>query len=211
MKTAIEIYHIFNPGQPVRSPKASFIKKPINGEYGLRWFDKRRYQDIVELLSIDQQEILLHTMHPKTPSTTKYILDVFNTQYQHHLDHYYVFAIVNSTHKIVGWVQFMVDEYRSQIKKFANLNRQSRLLEVSYAKIHDQTHQGVAVHGLKYAIDIINKMDNNDSKELYITAYTDPTNTASEKVLQYNNFQKLNHQIIYINEISNIWIKKVTH
>jgi flagellar motor protein MotB len=103
----------------------------------------------------------------------------------------------------------MIDDYSGLIKKTTKINLRSLVLEVSYAKLFNKNYKGVAVNGLKQSIDIIKKINNNYSKDIYITGYTDPQNIASEYVLETNGFTKLSQQITYINELSNIWIKKI--
>jgi RimJ/RimL family protein N-acetyltransferase len=206
---ALRLYQEFNPGSPLRSPRPKYLVKPDQNNYGLRWFDKKRYQDILDLIAIDGQEVLFKFMFPKTRSTIRYFRDVFNTQDTHHLDRFYVFAICNQKDEVIGWIQYMVDGYRTKLKKIANLSGKPLILEVSYAKFFNPENKHVAVNGLKNSIDIIKKIDHNDSGEIYLSGYTDPANPASESVLKANGFEKLSQQMLYINEVSNIWIKKI--
>lgn len=205
----IRLYQEFNPGSPIGSPKPKYLVKPDKDNYGLRWFDKQRYKDIINLITIDQQEILFKYMFPKTRSTIRYFRDVFNTEENHSKDHFYVFAITNQTDEIIGWVQFMIDDYRTKLKKILAIKSHPLILEVSYAKLFDEKHHHVAVNGLKQSIQIIKKIAQNDSREIYLSGYTDPANPASENVLKANGFEKLKEKMMYINEVSNIWIKKI--
>ena len=52
-------------------------------------------------------------------------------------------------------------------------------------------------------------MDNNALYDLYVTAYTDAINIASEYVLKTNRFTKFDKQIMYEKELSNIWVRKI--
>lgn len=206
---ATRLYQEFNPDSPIRSPRPKYLVKPSKNNYGLRWFDKSRYQDILDLIAIDRQEILFRFMFPKTRSTIRYFRDVFNTVNNHHLDRFYVFAITNQSSEVIGWIQYMIDDYRTRLKKIAGIVGKPLILEVSYAKLFDSKNKHVAVNGLKNSIDIIKKMDQNNSQEIYLSGYTDPANPASEYVLKNNGFNKLKDQMLYINEVSNIWIKKI--
>ncbi|MFA5894518.1 MAG: hypothetical protein WC851_01965 [Candidatus Shapirobacteria bacterium] len=206
---ALRLYQEFNPDSPLRSPRPKYLVKPDQNNYGLRWFDRRRYQDILDLVAIDGQEILFKFMFPKTRSTIRYFRDVFNTKDNHHLDRFYVFAICNSSDEVIGWIQYMIDDYKTKLKKIAGIKGLPLILEVSYAKLFDPKYNHVAVNGLKNSIDIIKKIDHNNSRPIYLTGYTDPANPASENVLKTNGFEKLKEQMMYINEVSNIWIKKI--
>lgn len=208
-KTATELYHEFNPGIPLKSPKAKHLARADKEHYGIRWFDKKRFNDFLSLITIDNQEILLKTMFPKTPSTKKYYRDVFKSADNYHKDNYYVFAITTPKHNIAGWIQYMADEYKNILKKEMNFEKNSLVLEVSYAKLFKKNYKNVGVSGLKRSIEIIKKMKNNKTRNIYITGYTDPNNIASEYVLKNNGFEKLSSQMMYINEVSNIWIKKI--
>lgn len=208
-KIATKLYREFNPGIPIKSPKAKHLARANGDNYGIRWFDKKRFSDFLSLITIDTQEILLQTMFPKTPSTKKYYRDVFKSADNYHKDNYYVFAITTPKHNIAGWIQYMVDEYKSILKKEMSFKKNSLILEVSYAKLFKKNYKNVGVSGLKRSIDIIKKMKINHHKNIYITGYTDPLNLASEYVLKTNGFEKLSFQMMYINEVSNIWIKKI--
>lgn len=203
------LYQEFNPNSPIRSPKSKYLLKPDKNNYGIRWFDKKRYQDILDLVAIDGQDALYKFMFPKTPSTIRYFRDVFNTKVNHSKDHFYVFAICNQSDNVIGWVQYMIGDYRAKLKKIAEISGKPLILEVSYAKLLDSKNKYVAVNGLKNSIDIIKKLDQNTHKEIYLSGYTDPANPASEYVLKNNGFEKLKEQMMYINEASNIWIKKI--
>ena len=205
----LQLYQKFNPGVPIRSPSPKYIVRPTIESYGLRWFDKKRYQDFHDLVTIDRQELLLQNMFPKTPSRKKYFIDVFDSKDKHSHDHFYVFAICDQTDKVVGWIQYMIDDYRAKLKKIASLPGRPLILEVSYAKLLDPKYPRVVVNSLKNSIDIVKKIDNLESKEIYLSGYTDPTNSASEFVLNANDFEKLSEQMLYINEVTNIWIKKI--
>ena len=209
MDIASRLYQEFNPGLPLRSPRAKYLVPPTSKTFGLRWFDSRRYSDFIDLINIDRQPILTANMYPKTPSTIRYYKGVFNTQYNYPKDNYYVFAITNHNHKIIGWIQFMLDDYRGHIKKIAQLPHRSLILEVSYAKLITTNHKYVARIALKQSIDIILKMNNNHSPNIFLTGYTDPKNIASESALINNDFQKLDQQIHYVDDLSNILIKKI--
>ena len=208
-KISTQLYREFNPGQPIKSPKAKYLSRADSQNYGIRWFDKKRFKDILSLITIDTQEILLATMFPKTPSTKKYYKGVLTSADNHHQDNYYVFAITDPKHNIIGWIQYMIDDYRGNLRKVTKIPINSLILEVSYAKLFSKNNRGVAVNGLKQSIDIIKKIDNNKSQHIFITGYTDPNNIASENVLQINGFEKLESQITYVNELSNIWLKKI--
>lgn len=208
-KIATKLYQEFNPGVPLKSPRAKHLSKPDQENYGIRWFDKKRFKDILSLMTIDMQEILLKTMFPKTKSTKKYYKDVLSAYDYRHENYFYVFAITNPKHDIVGWIQYMVDSYGGKLKKILSIDRRSLIFEVSYAKLFNKNYKGVAVNGLKQSINIIRKMNSYNLKDIYITGYTSPNNIASEYVLKANDFIKINQQITYIDEISNVWIKKI--
>lgn len=209
ISTAIKIYKEFNPKKPIKSPRTKIIKRADNKNYGVRWFNKRRFKDILSLVVIDRQSELAKKMLPKTPSRTKYFRDVLNSSENHAKYQYYVFAITDFNNEIVGWVQYLLDENINKLKQQISVERGAIVFEVSYAKLFNQNLKGVAVNGLKQTIDIIRKIDNNDASDIYITAYTDANNIASEYVLNSNRFTKLEKQIIYENEPSNVWVRKI--
>ncbi|MBP9818044.1 hypothetical protein KBC75_04870 [Candidatus Shapirobacteria bacterium] len=206
---AHKLFQEFNPHTKISSPKAKFIQKANSENYGLRWFDKRRYKDIFSLVTIDKQPILLQFLFPKTPSKLRYYRDVFNSSQKHSQDHFYVFAITDLTNEIIGWVQYTPDVNVSQLRKITKISRGSLVFEVSYAKLFTPNNRYVAVNGLKQSLETIRTIDNHKSKEVYLTGYTDPLNSASEAVLKNNGFIKLSHQIPYENELSNIWLLKI--
>ncbi len=103
----------------------------------------------------------------------------------------------------------MPDENLNKLKKIIKIEAKALVLEVSYAKLFSTNLKGVAVNGLKQTMDIVRKLDNNNYKDLYISAYTDSKNIASEYVLNTNRFEKLKSTIIYANEPNNVWIRKL--
>lgn len=207
--TAIKIYKEFNPKKAIKSPRTRILLPANRDNYGVRWFNKKRFKDILSLVVIDRQEQLARKMLPKTPSKMKYFKDVLTSGETHKENQFYVFALTDIYNEIIGWVQFMLDENVSRLRKIVYIERKALVFEVSYAKLFSQKLKGVAVNGLKNTIDIIRKMDDNDSKDLYITAYTESNNIASEFVLKTNRFEKLNEQISYENELNNVWIRKI--
>lgn len=209
ISTAIKLYKEYNPKKPIKSPRTRIIKKADNENYGVRWFNKKRFKDILSLVAIDKQGELMGNMLPKTPSKMKYYRDVLNSSENHHLYQYYVFAITDFYNDIIGWVQYSIDENTSKLRQQIRIERKAIVFEVSYAKLFNQKYKGVAKNGLKQTIDIIQKIDNNVTRDVYITAYTEDTNIASEYVLSSNRFTKLEKQIIYENELSNVWIRKI--
>jgi len=206
---SVRLFQEFNSGTTLLSPKPKYLYAPDSKNFGLRWFDKKRYQDILDLVAIDGQEILSKFMFPKTPSTIRYFRDVFLTKETYQKDHFYVFAICTEDDRVIGWIQYMVDEYRTKLKKIASIPGKPLILEVSYAKLFDPQHKHVAVNSLKKSIDIIKEIDPQNSGDIYLSGYTDPANPASEYVLKTNGFEKLKDHMLYINELSNIWIKKI--
>ncbi len=209
IQTAIRIYKELNPKKPLKSPRTKILKKADSENYGVRWFNKKRFKDILSLVVIDRQTELAKKMLPKTPSKMKYFRDVLNSSSNHPKYQYYVFAITDHNNEIVGWVQYLLDEHLSKLRQQIKLERGSLVFEVSYAKLFNQNLKGVAVSGLKQTMDILRKIDNNDAKDIYITAYTEDKNIASEYVLSKNRFTKLEHKIIYDNEFNNVWVKKI--
>lgn len=206
---AIKLYRELNPKKPIKSPKVKVIKKADSENYGIRWFSKRRFKDILSLVVIDKQEELARKMLPKSPSKMKYYRDVLNSSENHSKYNFYVFAICNFKNEIIGWVQYMQDDNLPKLRQLIRIERKSLVLEVSYAKLFKSNLKGVAVNGLKQTIDIIRKIDNNVLRDVYITAYTDSYNIASEYVLKTNRFEKLDKQIIYDGELSNVWVRKI--
>lgn len=206
---AIKLYKEYNKGKAIKSPKARLLKKATKDNYGVRWFSKNRFRDILSLVAIDKQEQLAKKMLPKTPSRMKYYRDVLNSSGNHHLYQYYVFALTDHNNEIIGWVQYSSDENISKLRRIIHIERKALVFEVSYAKLFSQKLKGVGVNGLKQTLDIIRKIDNNDLRDIYITGYTDPYNIASEYVLNTNRFEKLKEQIMYEDELNNVWIRKI--
>lgn len=207
--TAIKIYKEFNPGKALKSPKVKPIKKADKDNYGVRWFSKRRFRDILSLVAIDKQEELVKKMLPKTPSKMKYYRDVLNSSENHSKYNFYVFALTDHNNEIIGWVQYMLDENVSKLRQIIRIERKALVFEVSYAKLFSQKLKGVAVNGLKQTLEIIRKIDNNDLRDIYITGYTDPKNIASEYVLNTNRFEKMKKKIMYEGELNNVWVRKI--
>ena len=207
--TAIRIYKEFNPKKPLKSPRTKILKRADHENYGVRWFNKKRFKDILSLVVIDRQAELAKKMLPKNPSKMKYFRDVLNSADNHSKYQYYVFALTDHDNEIIGWVQYLLDENVTKLKQQIRLERGAIVFEVSYAKLFNQNLKGVAVSGLKQTIDILRKIDNNDAKDVYVTAYTDDKNIASEYVLNKNRFTKLEKQIVYDNELNNVWVRKI--
>lgn len=207
--TAIKLYKEYNPKRPLKSPKVKMLKRGDNENYGVRWFSKNRFKDILSLVTIDGQEQLAKKMLPKTPSNLKYFRDVLNSSENHSKYQFYVFGLTNSNNDIIGWMQYTIDENTPELRKVIRLEKKALVLEVSYAKLFSQKLKGVAVNGLKQTIDILRKIDNNGSRDLYITGYTDPKNIASEYVLNANRFTKIDTQIMYEGELNNVWVRKI--
>lgn len=209
LDTAIKLYKEYNPKKPIKSPRSKPIKPTDKNNYGVRWFSKKRFRDILSLVAIDKQELMASKMLPKAPSKMKYYRDVLNSSENHEKYQFYVFALTDFNNEIIGWVQYVPDENTGKLRKIIRLEKKALIFEVSYAKLFSQSLKGVAVNGLKNTLEILRKIDNNDSRDLYITGYTDPKNIASEYVLNSNRFTKLDEQILYENEMSNIWIRKI--
>lgn len=207
--TAIKLYKEFNPKKPIKSPRTKIILAADKNNYGVRWFNKKRFKDILSLVMIDKQEHLAAKMLPKAPSKMKYYRDVLNSAENHSKYQYYVFALTDLHNDIIGWVQYSVDENISKLRRIVHIERKAIVFEVSYAKLFSQKLKGVAVNGLKTTMEILRKIDNNDLKDIYITAYTESKNIASEFVLNSNRFQKLDNQIMYENEFNNVWVRKI--
>jgi hypothetical protein len=161
------------------------------------------------LVAIDKQDQLAKKMLPKVPSRMKYYRDVLNSAENHNLYQYYVFALTNFNNDVIGWVQYVIDENLAKLRRLIYIERKALVFEVSYAKLFSQNLKGVAVNGVKNTMDILRKIDNNSLHDIYVTAYTDSNNIASEYVLSKNRFIKLEKQIIYENELSNVWVRKI--
>ncbi len=209
LDTAVKLYKEYNPKIPIKSPRSKPIKPADKENYGVRWFSKKRFRDILSLVAIDKQELMVLKMLPKTPSKMKYYRDVLNSSENHDKYQFYVFALTDFNNEIIGWVQYLLDENTAKLRKIIRLEKKALIFEVSYAKLFSQNLKGVAVNGLKNTMEILRKIDNNDSRDLYITGYTDPKNIASEFVLNSNRFTKLDSQIIYEGEMNNVWIRKI--
>lgn len=209
ISTAVKIYKEFNPRKPIKSPRTKIIRKTDDTNYGVRWFNKKRFKDILSLVAIDRQQELAAKMLPKTPSRMKYYRDLLNSSENHAKYQYYVFALTDFNNEIIGWVQYILDENVSKLRKHIYIERKALVFEVSYAKLFNQNLKGVGVNGLKTTMEILRKIDNNDSKDIYITGYTESKNIASEFVLKTNRFEKLESQIVYENELNNAWIRKI--
>lgn len=209
LETAIKIYKEFNPNKPIKNPRAKPLMPADNSNYGVRWFKKNRFKDILSLVTIDRQEVLTRKMLPKSESKLKYFRDVLNSSENHSKYQYYVFALTDIKNNVIGWVQYVPDENIGKLRKIVRLEKKARVFEVSYAKLFSQNLKGVAVNGLKNTMEILRKIDNNDCYDLYITGYTESKNIASEFVLNNNRFTKMDKQIIYDDEPANVWIKKI--
>lgn len=207
--TAIKLYKEFNPKKPIKSPKVKVLRKADKENYGVRFFSKKRFKDILSLLTIDKQNILVKKMIPKSTSKMKYYRDVLNSSENHHLYQYYVFALTDFKNNVIGWVQYFPDENISKLRKIFYIERKALVFEVSYAKLFSKNLKGVAVNGLKTTMEILRKIDNNDLRDLYITGYTESKNIASEYVLNANRFTKLDKQIMYEGEPNNVWVRKI--
>ena len=76
--------------------------------------------------------------------------------------------------------------------------------------------RGVAVSGVRQTLrDLkekegrISKHMNKSQRDIFIYAFTDPTNSVSEAVLLRNGFEKLLQQYDYDGKMNNLWIKKL--
>ncbi|MDO8452292.1 MAG: hypothetical protein Q7S79_00920 [bacterium] len=136
--------------------------------------------------------------------------------------------------EIVGWVSYYPDapERIASLRKQKDFPPDSLVLEVSYSKLFSkwpprtrfvnrrdnlvtEDNKGVAINGVKQTLLIITEMEDKisaqsgqPSRPLYVTAYTDPTNVASETVLKRNGFRLLPKQIKYEGELNRAWIKQ---
>jgi hypothetical protein len=209
LETAIKLYKEYNPNKPIKNPKAKLLRPADKNNYGVRWFKKTRFKDILSLVAIDRQAILSKKMLPKGESKMKYFRDVLNSSENHDKYQFYVFALTDIKNEVIGWVQYLPDENTGKIRKLVKLEKKAKVFEVAYAKLFSQNLKGVAVNGLKNTMDIIRKIDNNGSYDLYITGYTESRNIASEYVLNSNRFTKLDSQIVYEGELNNVWVKKI--
>lgn len=207
--TPLKIYRKLNGSVHVRSPRAKYLIPPAPDRYGLRWLYQNRYRDICELMTIDRQPELFEYMHPKVPSTFSYFQYAFQSSKHYLKDHFYVLAITSPDHHIIGWVQFIRDPNRRLIKHFTKINYNSLVLEVAYAKLFQGEYRHVAQDGLRLSIGVLKRFYRHSPRHIYLTAYTDESNVASEVVLLKNDFQKLQATINYEGDPCRIWIKKI--
>lgn len=210
LDTAIKLYREYNPNIVIKSPRSKPLKPADIENFGVRWFNKKRFRDILSLVAIDRQEVMAKKMLPNLPSKMKYYRDVLNCPDSHEKYKFYVFGLTDIKNEMIGWVQYMLDENTGKLRKIIRLEKRALVFEISYAKLFSQNLKGVAVNGLKNTMEILRKMDNNGSRDLYITGYTDPKNIASEFVLGSNRFTKLESKIVYDNELCNVWVKKIS-
>lgn len=209
INTAIKLYKELNPGKPIKSPRIKPLRPADKNNYGVRWFSKKRFRDILSLVAIDKQEQLAKKMLPLKPSSMKYYRDVLNSSTNHDKYQFYVFALTDSNNEIIGWVQYVLDENVAKLKQQIRIERKAFVFEVSYAKLFNQNLKGVAVNGLKLTMELLIKMDNNVARDIYITGYTESRNIASEYVLNANRFTKLEKQVVYEGELNNVWVRKI--
>lgn len=217
--TANILYNFFNPSKAIVTPQPKSILPPKNGNYGIRQFQKNKYEDILRLIEIDIQKELQEFMLPKHPSSIRYYKNLLSQKNQGFKIPWYVFGITDSKNEIIGWIQFSLSSNMRWIRSKFKIEPKSLVMEIAYAKLFNNSNKQVIVNGLKKMLDLLSKCDDrlfpvpkNKSKCIYISAFSDPRNVASERVLEINEFIKLKRQIFYdkADETpSNVWIKKI--
>lgn len=189
------------------------MAESTNEQYGIRRLDKKNFNDLVTYIAIDQQPESQTYMLPKIPSKLGLYSEVMTTGEDIKKDPWNLFAITNKGNEVIGWVQCLPDGNIDELRKQIDIEPESLVLEVTYAKLFIKKNKNVAVKGLKLTmnkiIEMENKISNNMPRTIYFTGYTDPKNIASEKVLELNEFKKLDKQILYEQELNNAWIKKL--
>ncbi len=210
-------------------------KSSLSEPYGIRRFNPNNSEDSQILSDINRHpEVGKWMVGESTDEGMKAEVDwmIRGTEGEK-TDPILLFAVVNEQNKPVGWVMFYLDTYLSEELKRQNaISDNSLVLEVSYAKSliewptetdfiterdNLQTEQSthVAVNGLKQAALFLKLKEETISEEmatkprsLVITAYTDPTNIPSERVLESNNFMRIG-EVDYDGEQNTVWLKKL--
>lgn len=201
--------------------------------YALRRFHPSRSEDTQRFKDIDRHPEVNKWMIPEEPSSNQDLDSLLNTNEADRTDPRIIWAVVDKKGEAVGWVQFYEDEHLSQEERDKmEIPKDALILEVSYAKLFnewpkgtdfiedrdnllDTDYGGVAVSGLRQALIRIREMENTVSstadppRKIYITAYTDSKNTASEAVLSKNDFQNVEQTKYDDGEVETTWIREV--
>lgn len=145
--------------------------------------------------------------------------------------HNYSFAIADINNKVVGWVWFYQDlslPLPVMLQKMLGVTKSSFVRQVSYEKLLStgwperllsQTkylnraelageRPGVVVAGLGMAIESLKHEMKQKSGVLY--AYVIPNNIASQKVLEKNDFVKVDRMYKSQGVLHQVWIRKIS-
>lgn len=201
-------------------------------KYGLRRFNGDRSEETQRFYDIDRHPNTLKYMLPATPSPNEdmdYLL-MKRPDEESEGDDRIMWAIVDERNEPVGWVQFYKDE-RMTTERRAELGipENALILETSYSKlftqwpggsrfvkdrpnIPDTQNYGVAVNGLRQSLLLLREMEERSAnlasrpaRSIFVTAYTDPDNTASEAVPQKIGFKQMG-LVDYEGGPNNFWI-----
>jgi hypothetical protein len=205
-------------------PNEPYATRPINPNSSL---DTQFYTDI------DRSPEVTRWTVPSRKSKPHEVDDYVRVSDAHNEDPRKLFAVVDKQNRPMGWVQFYLDGEADWVREHAGIPDGALIIEVSYAKLDTglKSHKwyagrnredfpekqpfSVAVSGLRQSTHYLRKMEERVAKassepvrQVYFTAYTDPANKASERVLEKNGFIKLDEQLVYDGEPNNVWVKK---
>lgn len=196
--------------------------------YGIRRFNGNRSEDTQAFKDIDRHPRALEFLIPPRPSSRKKLDWLVRINEADEKDPRLMFAIVDDKNEPVGFIQFYPDKAIEKLRDQVDIPKDALVLEVAYGKrfvdwpkgkwwLRDRDNlpteeaKGVAISGLKQMLIKIEQMEKTVlAGPIFITAYTNPENLASEGVLRQNNFTKLEQQMDYGKEKDNVWIKKIT-
>ena len=201
--------------------------------YALRNLNPDRSQDTQKIRDTDRHPETLKWMDPGKPASVEELRYFMELNPSAEVDPRIMWAVVNKKNEILGWVQFYPDEHVERFKGIYDLPENALVLEVSYCKnlctwpkykhfirerdnLNGEAYQGVAVNGLKQSIIRISQIekgmtaDGKPARPIFLTAYMDPTNMPSEKVVEKNGFENLG-EMPYDEDgfMVNVWIKKL--
>lgn len=206
-----------------------------NEPYGIRRFNRNNSEETQIFTDIYRHPKAMRWLYSsenpeKINEDMDWMLNIDETDKE---DPRILWAIVDKENKPVGWVMFYKDNYLpDNLKNKLGVDTNSLILEVSYVKsftdwpegtqfIHSRDNltnlqnEDVVINGLRQSLlllksreKIISTTSATTPRQVVITAYTDPENVASEKVLIANEFEKQG-KVDYEGEQNNIWVKNI--
>ncbi len=205
----LQSLHIFDTGKVWRASQYE--------PYGVRRFNPSNPEDTQSYSDIDRHQRGFKYTIPHRRLSRRELDKGIRVDESDKKDPKFRMAVVDKNNKPVGWIMYYLEDNVEELRRFIEIPDDTLALEVSYQKqftdwpkgthyvksrnnLLDEQPLGVAVSGVRQTMQLLAEREvliteqmRVPPRPILITAYSNPKNPASEKVLEKNGFTKLDH------------------